>query len=839
MKKEEKNRNIIFFITIILMTIYLGWRLLFTLPFEEGALNVIFGALLLLAEIMTVFTTFELFFQKMRMDHYRLECPDIPDDCYPDVDVFIATHNESVDLLYKTVNACTFMSYPDKSKVHIYLCDDGNRKEIKKLADDFQIGYLGFSGNKHAKSGNYNYALEHTSSPLVATFDADMIPQHTFLLKTIPYFFLKDFIKENGAWRPRRVEDKDYRLKLGLIQTPQSFYNPDLFQFNLYAEGNIPNEQDFFSKEINTMRNSSNAIAYTGSNTVILRKAMEEIGGFPVQTITEDFETSIRLQKSGYITYATDEIQAAGLTTTTIKSMLMQRIRWARGIIQSLQNTHAIFTPKLPLLSKITYLNSYLYWWSFFNRLVFILSPILFALFDFQIVNTGFVEIIIFWLPAYFFYSISMRYLSSNIRNQRWSQIIDTIFMPYLIVPVVLESLHIRQKKFKVTNKKEETDYKGLHFSLFVIPHVVLLLLSAAAMVRFLNGKYGWALFYSSIIIFWIIHNMVSLLYAMFFMLGRPAYRSNERIRANEQIHVQYHKTSHEARTVDVSENGVAFKAKTPMYLPEDETIKLVISTPLYNACLIGKIAYVKEHRDGWQYSATVTPVDEANKRQYMQIIYDRSHTLPMQMDMWITAYDDILRNIQKRISQPFYDRRKQPRIMLDKLVVFTDGSSCRLLSFNYLYFSAVDFQTEKSMEEIYTFTTPAGTSLLLKRTGKYIHNSEEELLEVVNIKDLITGALIDKILAEITDGKKYGMIPHELPPAQTPTSDIASYGRNTTLGQADEIDEIINRLQGEQVIYELTDNDTDEIDELVRRIQGDLIAFDPELLIELSKYAV
>jgi cellulose synthase (UDP-forming) len=628
-------------------------------------------------------------------------------------------------------------------------------------------------------------------------------------------------------------------LKLGLIQTPQSFYNPDLFQFNLYAEGNIPNEQDFFSKEINTMRNSSNAIAYTGSNTVILRKAMEEIGGFPVKTITEDFETSIRLQKAGYITYATDEIQAAGLTTTTIKSMLMQRIRWARGIIQSLQNTHAIFSPKLPLLSRITYLNSYLYWWSFFNRLIFILSPILFALFDFQIVNTGFVEIIVFWLPAYFFYSISMRYLSSNIRNQRWSQIIDTIFMPYLIVPVILESLHIRQKKFKVTNKKEETDYKGFHFSLFVVPHVVLLLLSAAAMVRFLNGKYGWALFYSSIIIFWIFYNMVALLYSMFFMLGRPAYRSNERIRANEQINIQYHETSHEARTVDVSENGVAFKAKTPMYLPENETIKLVISTPLYKACLIGKIAYVKEHRDGWQYSATVTPVDEANKRQYMQIIYDRSHTLPIQMDMWITAYDDILRNIQKRITQPFYDRRKQPRIMLDKLVVFSDGSSCRLLSFNYLYFSAVDFQTDKDMEETYTFTTPAGTPLFLKRTGKYIHNSEEELLEVLNIKDLVTGALIDKILAEITDGKKYGMIPHELPPVQSSPSIMISYGADTELDPVDEIDEIINRLQGEQVVYELTDKDTDEIDELIRRIQGDLIAFDPELLIELSKYAV
>ncbi|GBK64373.1 hypothetical protein P4H94_09170 [Paenibacillus macerans] len=43
-------------------------------------------------------------------------------------------------------------------------------------------------------------------------------------------------------------------------------------------------------------------------------------------------------------------------------------------------------------------MSSFLYWWSFFNRLIFILSPILFALFDFQIVNTTFWQILIFWL---------------------------------------------------------------------------------------------------------------------------------------------------------------------------------------------------------------------------------------------------------------------------------------------------------------------------------------------------------------------------------------------------------------------------------------------------------
>lgn len=98
-----------------------------------------------------------------------------------------------------------------------------------------------------------------------------MIPRSIFLLRTVPYFLIPD-------------------SRIGLVQTPQSFYNQDLFQFNLFSEKDIPNEQDFFSREINVLRNATNTAAYTGSNTVILRAALEEIGGFPYDTVTEDLK---------------------------------------------------------------------------------------------------------------------------------------------------------------------------------------------------------------------------------------------------------------------------------------------------------------------------------------------------------------------------------------------------------------------------------------------------------------------------------------------------------------------------------------------------------------------
>ena len=750
MLNDERRRNVFFILTMVLMSIYLGWRMIFTLPFGQGVLNVLFGVLLIAAEAITVLTTFELFVQKMRKKSGQLECPIIPEEYYPDVDVFIATHNEPIDILYKTVNACTFMDYPDKQRIHIYLCDDGNRAEVEDLAKQFDVGYLGIANNKDAKSGNLNNALSKTSSPLIATFDSDMIPQHTFLMKTVPYFLLSEFIKEDGKWRIRRDEEKNYNFKIGLVQTPQSFYNPDLFQFNLYAERNIPNEQDFFSKEINILRNTSNAIAYTGSNTVILRQAMKDINGFPLKTITEDFETSIRLQQAGYITYATDEVQAAGLSTTTISGMIKQRIRWARGIIQSLQNTGAVFSKKLSFSARITYLNSFLYWWSFFNRLIFILSPILFALFDFQIVDTGFWEILIFWLPSYSLYSISMRYLSSNIRNQRWSQVVDTVFMPYMIIPVLLETLHIHERKFGVTNKNKSSNKFRFQDSWYAIPHVFLLLLSIAAVFRFTYGKYGWALFYSSIIIFWLIYNIVSLFYSLFFMLNRISYRGSERISASESVSIKYKDNTYKAVTVDVSDQGLSFYSSSPIYLPEKAIIDFTIKTHRYEANLQGTIVYVRKEGDGWRYSAKVLPLKETDKRQYMQIIYDRMHSLPKQMDLWVTAYDDILRNIKKRITKQISDKRKLPRIEFYCPVVFENGQSCILRSFNYRYFSVSDFRGKDFMENELVLLTKSGIKVMLQRTSATTLKNKQELLLIENIDDLIEQNLIRRLLEDL-----------------------------------------------------------------------------------------
>lgn len=290
---------------------YLSWRLIMTIPWHDSWFALIFGVLLWGSELVSSITAFIIISNKHK--DFKLEKPEIAPERYPDVDVLIATHNEDPDLLYKTVNACTYMHYPDKSKVHIYVCDDTDRPEVAALAKELGVGYFGLSDNKDAKSGNYNNALNQTSSPLVATFDADMIPYSEFLLETVPYFVEQVEADAND-------EELD-KAPIGLIQTPQSFYNEDIFQYHLFSEGTLPNEQDFFSKGINNFNSACGSAFYTGSNTVLYRKAIDDAGGFPTDTITEDFELGARMNIEGYVNYSTDAPMASGLTRLAMRDV--------------------------------------------------------------------------------------------------------------------------------------------------------------------------------------------------------------------------------------------------------------------------------------------------------------------------------------------------------------------------------------------------------------------------------------------------------------------------------------------------------------------------------------
>ena len=119
--------------------------------------------------------------------------------------------------------------------------------------------------------------------------------------------------------------------KLAMLQTPHHFYSPDPFERNLGQFRVIPNEGELFYGIVQDGNDFWNATFFCGSCAVLRRKALDEIGGIAVETVTEDAHTSLRMQMNGWGTAYINIPQAAGLATERLSAHVGQRIRWARG----------------------------------------------------------------------------------------------------------------------------------------------------------------------------------------------------------------------------------------------------------------------------------------------------------------------------------------------------------------------------------------------------------------------------------------------------------------------------------------------------------------------------
>ena len=392
---------------------------------------------------------------------------------------------------------------------------------MRELAEKLGVNYLCRPDNKGAKAGNLNNALAHSSSELVVTFDADMIPKRDFLMKTVPYF-VDAKLKNQG----RKEED---RVRLGFVQTPQSFYDLDLFQFNFYSENRIPNEQDYFYKDIQVARTKTNSVIYGGSNTILSREALESVGGFYTGTVTEDFATGILIEKQGFVSLGLNEPLASGMSASNLQDLIQQRIRWARGVIQTGRKMHIYTSSDLTFAQKMNYWASIWYWYAPLKRLIYIMSPIMYAVFRFQVLKCTLPTILIFWLPVYVSSNLSLRMLSRNIRSTKWTSLYETALFPFMLLPVLLESVGLSMKKFKVTKKEGLQNEKGQNF-LYMVPFLLLIILSVIGIVNCVVIMFDSGSFGSIVVLFWLVYNLFLLVMALFFVDGRiPLQRAGSR----------------------------------------------------------------------------------------------------------------------------------------------------------------------------------------------------------------------------------------------------------------------------------------------------------------------
>jgi cellulose synthase (UDP-forming) len=438
---------------------YLFWRLTQTINWEDGIEHTSVSLLMVACELMmfvvNTFSTWCLFTVQTNRSPQadRAEKLIVDGTFHPTVDVFIPTVNEPLLTLRRTVTGCQGMTYPNKK---IFLLDDGRRPEVRALAEEMGVGYFDRDNNKHYKAGNVNNALWQTKSDFICFFDADFVPVPNFLNRVLGFF-----ADENVA----------------LIQTPQSFYNPDLVQTNLGFQGNITNEQDMFFRSLQPGRDYFNAVICCGTSFVVRREPLEALGGMPTETITEDLMTSIYLQADGYEVVYLNECLSFGEAPNRSVDHLKQRVRWARGILQTL------FTPVNPITCKglniwqrFYHLIGSLYWVTIIPRIMMLLMPLFFTLFSLLPIKATLAGITSFYLPYFISSLLVFSWCNHGRRSPFWSEVYELI-PAFALIPNVLQTfVDPFGLGFKVTPKGVTTDKIMINWDV-VIPCGVIITL--------------------------------------------------------------------------------------------------------------------------------------------------------------------------------------------------------------------------------------------------------------------------------------------------------------------------------------------------------------------------
>ncbi len=142
-----------------------------------------------------------------------------------------------------------------------------------------------------------------------------------------------------------------------------------------------------------------NATFFCGSCAVIRREALAQIGGFAVETVTEDAHTALKFQRLGWKSAFLDIPLAAGLATERLVVHVIQRTRWARGMTQIFRVDNPLFGRGLTFQQRLCYLSAMLYYQFALPRVVFVTAPLAYLLFNLNIIYSS-ASLIVSLCPA-------------------------------------------------------------------------------------------------------------------------------------------------------------------------------------------------------------------------------------------------------------------------------------------------------------------------------------------------------------------------------------------------------------------------------------------------------
>ena len=562
---------------------YLWWRLFDTvLPYPSHGPALYWVWFLFVIELLA-FLDITLFLVTMsryadrhaEADGLQAAFTSAPASTWPTVDVFIPTYNEPFDVLERTIVGALALDYP-KDKLRIYVLDDKRRDWLREFCERKGVTHVTRPDNLHAKAGNLNSGLKVSQGDLVAIFDADFVPFRNFLKRTVPFF-----------------QDPS----IGIVQTPQHFFNKDPVQSNLNLEGILPDEQRLFFDEMAPSRDAWNASFCCGSCSIARREALEAIGGFPTESITEDLLTTLAMLNKGYKTRYLNERLSMGLAAESIKGYFVQRSRWCRGGIQTLfLHNGPIHGPGLTLFQRIMFIP--LSWLVQYEvRLAILIVPAVYFWTGVPpLYFTSTWDIVYYQAPVLLAYFFLMLWITPS----RYLPVVSSaigVFSTFRLLPTVIASL-VRPfgTPFRVTPKgtaNERGDFDAYTFTCIAV------LIAFTALGIFINVVPEWSTIrhteFSVVSLYWAVLNIVVLLIAALICFEKPRPFLDS-FAIGEAAQVSHNGQAIAGRLAALSlEDGTMDFPNGPRLAPGDEVVLSARGFPRLPA----RVQMVDARRDG------------------------------------------------------------------------------------------------------------------------------------------------------------------------------------------------------------------------------------------------
>lgn len=414
----------------------------------------------------------------------------------PKVAVLIATYNEDRTVLERTLAGASALDYPN---VDVYVLDDGRRDWLAEFAAAYGARHVVRPDNAHAKAGNINHALrallqQDDPPDFVAVLDADFVPHADFLTRTLALFHEPD---------------------VGLVQTPQHFFNPDPVQYNLGLQRSYPDEQRFFFDHLQPSRDAWGIAVCCGTSSVVRTRALVDVGLFPTDSVTEDFLLTLVLKNAGYRTVYLAEPVTEGLAPEGLKEYVTQRARWCLGQMQILRGRLGPFcTNDLSLADRWSMVDAMLYWTlSFPFRVAALVYPLIYWYFNVIVVNADVPDVLSYFGVYFIFVLGVMNFISGGLIVPLVHDVSQLLGAFPIMRAAVVGLIRPHGHPFKVTAKGGDRTRTVIQWGL-MRPFLLLFVLTAGGLlIGLLSPSFAFADAGDGkvVILFWTVFNLLVL----------------------------------------------------------------------------------------------------------------------------------------------------------------------------------------------------------------------------------------------------------------------------------------------------------------------------------------